>query len=930
MRFWVFRSRIRIVGIIAFVLLIGILFLTLINLHEELGGTSQSELSSSKLNDTNIVLRDDFSSGMLGVGWSWQSDSQGISSWSLSTNPGHLRITSPKVPTSWQWEVTDVPYMYQTLSVENWQIEIHVNEPTANEFANGIILYKDFNYWMIFANSVDSVGEMNLLRIKEGTVPDNICGGGRGYNMPYLRLKKMGSLYSCYGSTDGNTWIDLGSCYTSTSYVRMGIWAQSHWSGTFTSDFDYFYFEELVAEPPLPDPNEKQPVWDYDTGNIVYAVEMTPDGQSIVAGNGNSVLLWDKDSSSPLWTYYTGDVVTAVDISDDGNYIVSVGGILDHPGNIFLWDRGNPTPLWKFTGIGNFESIAISADGQFFAAGDRLSNQLHFWHRSSSVPLWSFSAGSGNWESVAISADGKYLVAADGFYHNYVYFFDTTSSTPIWSYRCGSDVWSVDITPDGQYITASSKDQRIYLWEKSSATPLWAYPTGSEAFSVSISDTGGSIAGGGRDGKVHLFNWVAQTPVWSCSLGSEVWAERAVSISGNGEYIGVGTLNAKIFCFHRTNPDTLWDFSTLTGEVQAVALSENGQYLVAGGKDHRVYLFENFESQEPPEDIVYDDGQEKPVLSCPSGMNVWSEGKKFYVNISFHFRSHGFRVEWGEIIRRGQDFEVNVKVWQFNGPVPLVLVDIYKSQIFELGELESGIYHIECEVWNIVMRNLTFEVSNISSIYEPPFCVSIIGSVTAGTMATYTLVRSRRREKRINTLLSRISNESAPANLQIADPLAISCDVQGSWLEPVTMIESSNEPLIEGDRSERQDYAGNLAGFEFTFLFKISNAIMKSFPGLNQMSEGPAKLIYVKDLMTLNIEEQLALFKHLILQNSENSIRLELDKLMIETNHIIIRENFDYLLPKLNDCVDIVQMQDKKELLADTYIFLIMIKNGFS
>ncbi|NVM31115.1 MAG: PQQ-binding-like beta-propeller repeat protein, partial [Candidatus Helarchaeota archaeon] len=598
------RRNFRTLVMILFVILIALLVFSLINLKKEFGCVSQERLSSSGFNDLTIDIRENFNSSVLDSKWNWQSDSQNISSWSLNANSGYLRITSPKVLTSWQWEITDVPYMYQTLPEGNWQIEIHVNEPTANEFANGIILYKDFNYWMIFANSVDSAGEMNLLRIKEGTVPDNMCGGGRGNNMPYLRLKKMGSLYYCFGSLDGNTWSDFGNCYTDTSYIRMGIWAQSHWSGTFSSDFDYFYFEELSEEPPPPDPNDKQPLWSYDTGNIVYAVEMTPDGQSIVAGTGNSVHLCDKDSSTPIWSFDTGDVVTAVDISDDGNYIVSAGGVLDHPGDVFLWQRDSSTPLWKFTGTGNFASIAISADGQYFAAGDRLANELHFWHKDSSVPLWSFNAVSGNWESVAISADGNYLVASDGFYHDYVYFFHTTSPVPLWSYECGSDVWSVDMTPDGRYITASSKDRRIYSWESSSSTPLWSYTTGHEAFSVSISNDGQYVAGGGRDKTIRLFDHFDSTPVWNYLLDSEIWAERAVSLSGNGEYIAVGTQNSKIYCFHRSNSNPLWNFSTITGRVAAVALSENGQYLVAGAKDHKVYLFENFDSQEPSQDDI--------------------------------------------------------------------------------------------------------------------------------------------------------------------------------------------------------------------------------------------------------------------------------------------------------------------------------------
>ncbi|NHI91511.1 MAG: hypothetical protein EAX96_03340 [Candidatus Lokiarchaeota archaeon] len=204
-----------------------------------------SEIGQYFLNQIFFNYSDDFSSTILSSKWRWHNDSSNLGSWSLSDNPGNLRISSPVVAISWQSAVLDIPYMYQSLPSGDWILEIHLNEPAYNEHANGIILYKDTTHWMIFANHYDSVGEMNLLRINDGNEIDNIAGGGRGNNKPYLRLNKTGSIYHCFGSDDGNSWDYFGNFTSTTNYLEVGIWSQSHSSSIFNSDFDYFLFEYI-------------------------------------------------------------------------------------------------------------------------------------------------------------------------------------------------------------------------------------------------------------------------------------------------------------------------------------------------------------------------------------------------------------------------------------------------------------------------------------------------------------------------------------------------------------------------------------------------------------------------------------------------------------------------------------------------------------
>jgi len=198
----------------------------------------------------NNEYSDFFSSPSLDPKWSWNPDSGNLSAYSLTNNPGYLNISCPQLTVSWQNGVYDVPYICQDLPTGNWEIEILVNEPAANEHANGIILYKDISNWVMYANHYDSVGEMNLLRGNLSGTADTFAGGGRDYNQPYLKLVKKGVNYSCYSSPDGITWYYNGSMVTSILFDEMGVWGQSRAMGPFNSNFEYFKFTIIPDESP--------------------------------------------------------------------------------------------------------------------------------------------------------------------------------------------------------------------------------------------------------------------------------------------------------------------------------------------------------------------------------------------------------------------------------------------------------------------------------------------------------------------------------------------------------------------------------------------------------------------------------------------------------------------------------------------------------
>ena len=253
---------------------------------------------------------------------------------------------------------------------------------------------------------------------------------------------------------------------------------------------------------------EKEPEWFYDTGDQVYSVAISADGEYIVAGgNDDKVHLFDKDNSTPLWSYDTGFYsVDEVAISADGEYIAAGSAYYNNmwQGKVYLFDKDNSTPLWNYTSYHRVNSVSISSDGEYIAAGSS-GGVVFLFNKDNSTPIWDYSITS-SMLIVAISADGEYIAGGSTPWANRVHLFGKDSSAPLWSYETVDYVRTISISADGKYIAVGSDDQFVYLFDKNSSTPLWSYGTEDHVRSVSISADGKYIVATSYDDNVYLFD----------------------------------------------------------------------------------------------------------------------------------------------------------------------------------------------------------------------------------------------------------------------------------------------------------------------------------------------------------------------------------------------------------------------------------------
>ncbi len=325
--------------------------------------------------------------------------------------------------------------------------------------------------------------------------------------------------------------------------------------------------------------------------------------------DNNQIILLDKQGNK-VWNFDMGrDWTEGVAISKDGNYIAVVTQTY-----IYLFSKESNTPLWTFCKqcklppviSGAAGGIAISQYGDYIAG--TLSDKLYFFEKESNEPIWTANIEGGA-IGIDMSDDGTRITGgmgnAEGGKGQKIFLFDKQGNKlgeykpehP--GYDQTGDFYQPDVTPDGNYIAISTgcPDRRGYLFsgEGNLLFRSEMLTTDSPVHKSAISDDGSLIAYSldHSPGKEIVFLFDNKgNKLWSFSSQSDSTA-RAVSISGDGNYVAIGTTTGHVYLFSKNNNNPLWKFSEYGYFVPFgdIKLNQDGSLLSAGGTTKKVYLF---------------------------------------------------------------------------------------------------------------------------------------------------------------------------------------------------------------------------------------------------------------------------------------------------------------------------------------------------
>lgn len=192
---------------------------------------------------TPVSGSDEFTSGTLGSQWSWVREDN--TKWSLTANPGYMRITTQQGDI-YGTTNTMKNILLQTPGTTDYNVVVKLTfSPTTNWHQAGILAYaNDDNYIMLDRVYYDG-NKFGFKKEIAAAVTDQNVTDSLGATV-YLKLSKSGTSYSGYYSSDGATWT-LITTYTGISLTnpKVGIYAASGGASpaAINADFDYFRYQ---------------------------------------------------------------------------------------------------------------------------------------------------------------------------------------------------------------------------------------------------------------------------------------------------------------------------------------------------------------------------------------------------------------------------------------------------------------------------------------------------------------------------------------------------------------------------------------------------------------------------------------------------------------------------------------------------------------
>jgi cytochrome c len=225
---------------------------------------------------------DDFDSPILDSRWFWVREDP--SHWSLTANPGNMRITTQEGSL-----FTDANTMKNLLltpvSSQDFRIQTRIDfSPTENHHAAGLYIYQDDdNYIQLVRRYFDGNQQIRMY-YEENVISVSGLNIDETATAVYLRIDKEGESYMGFYSTDGIHWDWIGQVIGTLISPKVGIGARGGAAITeITSDFDFFDYK------PLPLYNSTW-VDDFDSPTLNsrwFWVREDPSHWSLTANPGN-------------------------------------------------------------------------------------------------------------------------------------------------------------------------------------------------------------------------------------------------------------------------------------------------------------------------------------------------------------------------------------------------------------------------------------------------------------------------------------------------------------------------------------------------------------------------------------------------------------------------------------------------------------------
>jgi len=98
-------------------------------------------------------------------------------------------------------------------------------------------------------------------------------------------------------------------------------------------------------------------------------------------------------------------------------------------------------------------------------------------------------------------------------------------------------------------------------------------------------------------------------------------------------------------------------------------------------------------------------------------IKVWTSSGNTYAKVRLTFPTGGWRVDWGQVARTGNDFTADAKVDRWNGITTQAIT--FKENTYNLGALPPGTYSFTFKSYGVSIKSQQFDPTLVMEHWEP-------------------------------------------------------------------------------------------------------------------------------------------------------------------------------------------------------------------
>jgi regulation of enolase protein 1 (concanavalin A-like superfamily) len=195
---------------------------------------------------------DGFGSSTLGTQWYWVRENS--AKWSLSAAPGSMRITAQTGDL-----YASVNNQKNILLQEAPEGDFTINtkltfpaKPSSNYQQAGLVIYQDDDNYVKLVRGYFNGNAFEFDKEVSGVFGYSGTADTITATTIYLRITKVGNVYTGYYSTDGTNYTQVGTTqFTNFTSIKVGMISNLGGDGTteINADFDYFNISSRAAQP---------------------------------------------------------------------------------------------------------------------------------------------------------------------------------------------------------------------------------------------------------------------------------------------------------------------------------------------------------------------------------------------------------------------------------------------------------------------------------------------------------------------------------------------------------------------------------------------------------------------------------------------------------------------------------------------------------